>query len=101
MGVRYSSSALEEGNAVAVDYVDEISVTNTDAAAYLQIFLGEATLPADTAVPDICIAVDASASVSYNPEGTRLSTGGNVAFCLSSTAATKTVVGDVGFFWVR
>ena len=97
----YQSTALELGNTVAIDYLDELTVTNTGAAAYLQVFLETSAVPADTAVPDLVIAVPANATVSYDPQGGRWSVGGNIAFCLSSTAATKTATGAVGWFNVR
>jgi hypothetical protein len=96
----YTSAALEEGNVVAgIASVDAIIVTNTDVAAFFQIF-DSATLPIDTTVPLVSIAIPASTSVTFDPEGLRTRFSAGIAFCLSSTCATKTVVGDVGFFTV-
>ena len=102
MSVSYSSAALELGNVADVQYLDELIVTNTDGSAlFLQLFPGETSVPADTTVPEVVIAVPAGSTVSYDPQGTRWSVGGSLAFCLSSTAATKTAAGAVGFFTVR
>lgn len=100
--VRYSSAALEAGNVVAIDFLDEIVCTNTDGGTlYLHVFTGVTALPADTTAPQVCIAVPTESSVSYDPRGTRWAVGGSIAFCLSSTAATKTIAGAVGVFTVR
>jgi hypothetical protein len=102
MTIKYKSSALEAGNVATSNFLDELVCTNTSGGVlYLHIFLDATALPADTAVPDVCIAVPANSTVGYDPQGTRLPTGGSVAFCLSSTAATKTVAGSVGVFTVR
>ena len=102
MSVSYSSSALELGNVATIDYLDEIIVTNTDTSVrYLQLFPANTSVPADTAVPEVVIAVPANGTVSYDPQGARWSIGGSLAFCLSTTAATKTATGAVGFFVVR
>lgn len=108
MDTLYSSAAAEASavaSAVACR-VDEIIATNTSAGVlYLHIF-DSATLPADTTAPDICIAVPATGTASWDPErgdsrdrGIPFSNG--CAVCLSSTAATKTVAGAVGVFTVR
>ncbi len=102
MSFSYKSTALELGNTVTVDYLDEIIVTNTDTSArYFQLFLGTSAVPADTTVPDFILVVPAGATISYDPQGARWSVGGNIAFCLSTTAATKTATGAVGWFNVR
>lgn len=103
------SSAAAEASAIASAVpcqVDEIVATNTGATVlYLHIF-DSATLPADTTAPDVCIAVPATTTVSWDPERAGAADRG-VAFasgcvvCLSSTAATKTIAGSVGVFTVR
>jgi hypothetical protein len=103
------SSAAAEASAVASAskcFVDEVIATNTSAGVlYLHIF-DSATVPADTAAPDVCIAVAATSTVSWDPErGSAADKGvsfdNGCAVCLSSTAATKTVAGAVGVFTVR
>jgi hypothetical protein len=102
VSLAYQSTALELGNVASISYLDEIIVTNTDTVArYLQLFLGDTTVPADTAVPDFILAVPAGSSISYDPQGAKWPVGGSLAFCLSTTAATKTAAGAVGFFAVR
>lgn len=110
MAFLYSSAAAEDSAvASAVEcVVDEIIATNVSATArFLHIF-DSATVPADTAAPDICIAIPAATTVSWDCEGT--SSGkvkgetfySGVAVCISSTAATKTVtVASEGVFTVR
>lgn len=98
----YSSAALEGGGFVAADSIDDITCTNTSGGVlYFQVFLDVTALPIDTTVPDISIAVPATASVGYDPVGESWRAGRGVAFCLSSTAPTKTIAGSVGFFSVR
>lgn len=103
------SSAAAEASAIASAVscrVDEIVCTNTSAGVlYLHIF-DSATLPADTAAPDVCVAVPATSTVSWDPErgdsrdrGVPFDSG--CVVCLSSTAATKTIAGAVGVFTVR
>lgn len=103
------SSAAAEASAVASAVpcrVDEVLCTNTSAGVlYLHVF-DSATVPADTTAPDVCIAVPATSTVSWDPENsrgdvtsTRFANG--CAVCLSSTAATKTVATAVGVFTVR
>jgi len=102
------SSAAAEASAVAFGgpcFVDEIIATNTSAGTlYLHIF-DSATVPADTAAPDVCIAVTAESTVSYDPQDQKGSNGikfdAGCSVCFSSTAATKTVAGAVGVFTVR
>lgn len=102
MSVKYSSAALEASAIVDVDWLDEVICTNSSAGVlYLHIFTDTAVLPADTTAPQVCIAVPATSTVSYDPRGTRWSVGGSIAICLSSTPATKTIAGDVGVFTVR
>lgn len=108
MDTLYSSAAAEASaiaSAVACR-VDEIVATNIETSTlYLHIF-DSATLPADTAAPDICIAVPTLSTVSWDPErgsnadrGVPFSSG--CVVCLSSTAATKTIAGAKGVFTVR
>jgi hypothetical protein len=86
--------------------VDEIICTNTSAGVlYLQIF-DSATVPADTTAPLVCIAIPATSTASWDPEGASGRSVGETftngcAVCLSTTAATKTVAGAVGVFSVR
>ena len=100
---RFYRSSAAEASAVASAtpaYVDEIIATNTSAGVlYLHIF-DSATVPADTTAPDICIAVPATSTVSWDADTVVYFSAG-VAVCLSSTAATKTVAGAVGVFTVR
>ena len=105
----YSSSAAEDSAVASASScnVDEIIATNVSASdRFLHIF-DSATLPADTTAPDICIAIPAGTTVSWDAErgdsrdaGTPFSSG--CAVCLSSTAATKTVtIASEGVFTVR
>lgn len=104
----YTSAAAEASAVVSAVQcrVDEVIATNTSAGVlYLHIF-DSATVPADTAAPDVCIAVPATSTASWDPErgggsdrGTPFSSG--CAVCFSSTAATKTVAGAIGVFTVR
>jgi hypothetical protein len=77
--------------------LQEIVCTNTsEAVVYCQVF-NSATLPADTAHPDIVFAVPATGSASYdNAQGIHLSAGCTV--CVSSTAHEKTIAGAVAVF---
>ena len=102
-GILHSSSAAEASAvaAAASCRVDEVICTNTSAGVlYLHIF-DSATVPADTTAPDVCIAIPATSTASWDPEGEKLSFNSGCAVCLSSTAATKTVAGAVGVFTVR
>ena len=97
----YQSAALEAGNVSTTDSFNEIFCTNTSAGVlYFQIFFDVTALPADTAVPDVCIAVPATGTVSWDPAGDYRRVGAGVAFCLSSTAATKTIAGAWGAFHI-
>ena len=109
MNKLYSSSAAEDGAVASARScrIDEIIASNTSSSLrWLHIF-DSATLPADTAVPDISIAIAAQSTVSWDSEqraaadrGTPFSNG--LAICLSSTAATKTITtASEGFFTVR
>lgn len=103
------SSAAAEASAIASAVacrVDEIVATNTSAGTLFLHIFDSATLPADTTAPDICIAVTASATISWDPErggaadrGVSFDSG--CVVCFSSTAATKTIAGAVGVFTVR
>jgi len=102
MGDAYASTALELGNVATLHYLDEIVVTNTDGSdRFLQLFFGATSVPADTAVPDFILNVPAGQSISYDPRGAKWPVGGSLAFCLSTSAATKTATGPVGFFYLR
>lgn len=107
MNKLYSSSAAEASAvaSAAACAVDEIIATNTSAGVlYLHIF-DSATVPADTTAPDVCIAVPATSTASFDPRDARGSQGvtfdNGCSVCFSSTAATKTVAGAVGVFTVR
>lgn len=65
-------------------------ITNTGAAQFVQIH-NTATLPADTAVPAMVVAVPAASSLilDLGPSGLAFSTG--ITLCNSSTAPTKTI----------
>lgn len=95
--LKYASSALEAGAAVAdARRVYSVTVSNTGAALFLQLF-DAAALPADGAVPLVSVPVSAASVQFYDvAKGLPLTTG--LAFCLSSTQATKTVAGSVGLF---
>lgn len=77
--------------------VQEVVCTNTSAGVlYCQIF-DSATLPADTAAPDIVFAVPANSTASYdNQQGLIFPAG--LTVCISSTAHTKTIAGAVAVF---
>lgn len=101
-GKIYSSAALEASAVAATGIVrvDEIIATNTSGGVlYLHVF-DSATVPADTAAPDVCLAVGATSTVSWDPSGSPVFSSG-CSVCFSSTAATKTVAGAVGVFTVR
>ena len=108
MDTLHSSAALEASAVASAvpSRIDEIICTNTSAGVlYLHIF-DSATLPADTTAPDLCIAVPATSTVSWDPErGDSRDRGipfdAGCAVCLSTTAATKTVATAVGVFSVR
>lgn len=105
MNKLYASAALE-ASAVACAtqcWIDEVVCTNSTAGVlYLHIF-DSATVPADTTAPDICIAVPATSTVSWdeNKEGRGAKFLNGCSVCLSSTAVPKTVAGAVGGFTVR
>lgn len=103
MSFLYASAALE-ASAVAVaasSRVDEILATNTSAGVlYFQVF-DSATVPADTAVPVVSIAVPATSSISWDPEGEKVTFTNGIAVCFSSTSPVKTVAGAIGTFCVR
>lgn len=68
-----------------------ISILNTNAAArYLQLF-NSATVPADAVVPvmSIPVSIGGFVSVDFGVYGKLFPTG--LAWCTSSTAATKTI----------
>lgn len=70
--------------------LQEIVCTNTGASTvYCQVF-NSASVPADSAVPDIVFAVPSGSSASYdNQQGVSFSSG--ISVCISSTAHVKTV----------
>ena len=109
MNKLYSSTAAEDG-VVAVDRpanVDEIIATNISASPRFLHIVDAAALPIDTTSPDICIAIGARSTVSWDPErggssdsGVRFTAG--VVVYLSSTAAAKTITtANEGVFTVR
>ena len=96
---KYVSAVAESGGVLTVvrrSY--SVTVTNTSGAdAFLQLF-GSATLPADGAIPAVSIPVAAGQVQFYDiPSGIPWAVG--LAFCLSSTLATKTISG-AGIFMV-
>lgn len=108
------ASAAEEASAVVSAVparVSKIIFHNDNVAArYLQIF-DSATVPADTAVPTICIAVPADTTyvLDFPRDLERRAVGGldrfpkftaGVAVCNSTTAATKTVGSADSLFYV-
>lgn len=103
MSILHSSAALEASQIVSTTStrINEVIATNTSAGVlYLHIF-DSATLPADTAAPEVSIAIPATSTVSWDPEGEKVLFNAGFTVCLSSTAATKTIAGAVGVFTVR
>lgn len=103
MSFLYNSAALE-ASAVASAVsarVNEIIATNTSAGVlYFQVF-DSATVPANATVPEVSIAVPATSSISWDPEGDKVSFPNGIAVCFSSTSPVKTVAGSIGTFCVR
>lgn len=77
--------------------MQEVICTNTSAGVvYCQVF-NSATVPADTAEPDVVFAVPATSTASWDAQqGVTFDTG--VSVCVSSTAHTKTIAGAVAVF---
>lgn len=67
-----------------------VSGYNSGAAQFIQIF-DSATLPADTAVPVVVIAVAATSNFSYCPGVYGRQFGNGIVICNSSTGPTKTI----------
>lgn len=99
--ISYNAGALAKSAIIkaAPGRAFQINVTNTGGSTeYLQIF-DSATVPADASVPLLSIVVlaGATAGVDFGFWGRGFSAG--ITVCLSSTQATKTLVGtSVGFF---
>lgn len=109
----YASAAAEASAVVSAvpARVSKIIVINDNVAArYIQLF-DSATVPADTAVPDLCVVVPADSTYVIDLPRTieRRVAGGvdrfplfetGVAICNSTTGATKTVGGADSQFYV-
>jgi len=95
--LKSNSTTLEASRTIAsVARLFSASVTNTGADGFLQIF-DSATLPADTAVPFASIPV-LSGQVQFYDVALGLPMTAGISCCLSSTQATKTIMGSVGLF---
>jgi hypothetical protein len=100
----YSSSALENDAVVKASagvFYGFLANNTSSSDLYIQIH-NVSSVPADGAVPVAIFPVYADTSASYQANaifGWSLGTG--IYICLSSTAATKTLVTDVGFFTVE
>ena len=77
--------------------VEEVICTNTSGAVvYCQVF-NSATVPADTAQPDLVFAVPTTATASLDlQQGVHFSAG--VSVCVSTTAHTKTIATAIAVF---
>lgn len=98
-----ASTAAEAGRVISTKegrFVEVLVLNTAGSTRYLQVH-DSATAPADTAVPKLVIAVTAGANGFISPkEAVKMENGCYV--CLSSTAATKTLVlADEGFFGVE
>lgn len=107
MNKLYASDALEASAVISAVpcYIDEIVCTNTSAGVLYFLIFDSATVPADTTDPDICIAVSATSTVSWDPQEAKGSQGAKFdngcSVCLSTTAVPKTVATAVGAFTGR
>jgi hypothetical protein len=79
-----------------------MNVYNSGAAAFVQLFdTAAGALPVDGAVPVDVFPIGSGAAlpIDYGMHGK--SFGAGISACISSTAATKTVIASVGFFAPR
>lgn len=106
----YSSGILAAGGGVIVNdgpvRLIRLLITNKDAVQYYIQLFDSATLPADTTVPDAAPIVAQAGPISFssdygaqNEHGGRSFTKG-LAWCVSSTFGTKTIVAAANV-WVE
>lgn len=91
-----SLAASQVVSAVPVMLQEVLCVNTSTDVLYCQVF-NSATVPADTATPDIVFAVPGTGTASYdNTQGISFDAG--VSVCVSTTAHTKTIATAVAVF---